>query len=242
MTMKRLTETPVEWLGWKCHIDAGQYDNGRIALELVVAKEHDEGIEGERITVASVNLADAPLAPECVYVKDYSENEGMVDWLIKQDIIEPQALDKVEGEFVTIRSYRLTAAVLDKLAAAPADPEPQGATVQYLVTLTLTPGLTSRDAPAEDAILGALEVGTEGAPDGMRFEGVEEICVEDYTPAPRRVVILVKGGAVQQVSADDTGLDVVLVDEDNIEAGDVDPRKDDPSIAALLDDAAKVRL
>lgn len=171
--MKRLTEKPVEWCGWKCHIDAGQYDNGRIALELVVAKEHDEGIEGGRI--CTTNLPDEPLGPRSVFVKDYSENAGMVEWLIKQDIIEPQALDKVESGFVIIRSYRLTAPVFAKLCG---DPAP--VVVQYLVSLTLTPGLTANDAPAEDAVLGALEVGTEGAPDGMRFEGVEEICVEDH--------------------------------------------------------------
>lgn len=237
MTMKRLTETPVEWQGWKCHIDAGQYDNGRIALELVVAKEHDEGIEGERIAVATVNLVDAFCGPRQVYVKEWSENAGMTLLLIQNDIITPEPQREAASGFIVARCYDLTDEAFAKVCG---DPAP--VTVQYLVTLTLTPGLTERDAPAEDAILGALEVGTEGAPDGMRFEGVEEICVEDYTPAARRVVILVKGGAVQQVSADDAALDVVLVDEDNIEAGDADPRKDDPSIAALLDDASKVRL
>jgi hypothetical protein len=178
MTMKRLTDKPVEWCGWKCHIDAGQYDNGRIALELVVAKEeHDEGIEGERVAVATVNLVDAFCGPRQVYVKEWSENEGMTLLLIQNDIIKPEPQREAASGFVVARCYDLTNAAFAKLCDLP---EP--VVVQYLVSLTLKPGMPATDAPAEDEILSALEVGTEGAPDGMRFEGVEEISVQDKGP------------------------------------------------------------
>jgi hypothetical protein len=58
-----------------------------------------------------------------------------------------------------------------------------------------------------------------------------------------RIVILVEGGVVQQVSATDPeAVEVILVDEDNIAAGDEDPRARDPGIPLLLADSAKLVL
>ena len=58
-----------------------------------------------------------------------------------------------------------------------------------------------------------------------------------------RFVILVEGGVVQQVCATDPeAVEVILVDEDNIAAGDEDPRARDPGIALLLADSAKLVL
>ena len=38
--------------------------------------------------VATVNLPDVPLRSNEIIVKDYSENEGVLDFLIKEDIVE----------------------------------------------------------------------------------------------------------------------------------------------------------
>lgn len=55
-----------------------------------------------------------------------------------------------------------------------------------------------------------------------------------------RIVIYVSGGLVQGVSADrPEGLEVVLIDQDNINVGDHDPRASDASLRALCNDKSK---
>lgn len=84
--MIRITEGPLKYtiagIAYPVHVEAGRYaDNDRIALELVFAETiqgtGNDCIEGERVTTATVNLSDDALAPNCVYVKDWTENEGM---------------------------------------------------------------------------------------------------------------------------------------------------------------------
>lgn len=43
----------------------------------------------ERIFTASVNLPETILEPDEIAIKDYSENEGMVDWLVAQQLVAP---------------------------------------------------------------------------------------------------------------------------------------------------------
>jgi hypothetical protein len=53
-----------------------------------------------------------------------------------------------------------------------------------------------------------------------------------------RVVVYVSGGVVQGASADQP-VDFILIDQDNIDAGDPDPRDADSTILALTDDPSK---
>lgn len=50
----------------------GRYSNGRVAIQAVCA-------DGEPYCTVTVNLPDEPLADDEVFVKDYSENEGVLD-------------------------------------------------------------------------------------------------------------------------------------------------------------------
>lgn len=59
----------------------GQYGNGRTALELI------DSTDGEPVMVATVNVPDIPLEENEVIIKDYSENEGVLDCLIKEGIV-----------------------------------------------------------------------------------------------------------------------------------------------------------
>lgn len=72
----------VTFKGWICRVRQGQYDNGRVALQLIDAED------GSPIAKATVNLPDVPLADDEVAIKDYSENEGMKASLIEAGIIE----------------------------------------------------------------------------------------------------------------------------------------------------------
>ncbi|HTU17854.1 MAG TPA: DUF4313 domain-containing protein, partial [Gemmataceae bacterium] len=80
----------VHFQGFECVIEQRAYGNGRTALVLVDAKDREE------VAVATVNLPEAPLKPGEVFIKDYSENEGMLAALEKAGIVQ------VTGE--TVRS------------------------------------------------------------------------------------------------------------------------------------------
>jgi len=81
----------IRFKNWNCEIVKHQYNNnGRTALELVAAEDDMEQDiwKGEPIATATVNLSDTPLASDEVIVKDYSENEGMLDTLLKAGVVE----------------------------------------------------------------------------------------------------------------------------------------------------------
>jgi hypothetical protein len=58
------------------------YQNNRLAIQL-------DTLEGEPYAVLTVNMPDVLLADNEVLIKDYSENEGMYDFLIKNNIVTP---------------------------------------------------------------------------------------------------------------------------------------------------------
>jgi hypothetical protein len=91
----------VQFKEWKCDIVWNKYaDNGRTAIELVDADT------GEPIARATTNLPHIGLGKDEVMIKDYSENEGMVDALADAGIIAlPDAF--VQSGFVKVPICRL---------------------------------------------------------------------------------------------------------------------------------------
>jgi hypothetical protein len=71
----------VKFLGYRCEVLFGEYSNGRTAIELVIKKT------GEPMAVASVNLPYHHLESNEVAIKNYSENQGVLDVLIAANII-----------------------------------------------------------------------------------------------------------------------------------------------------------
>ena len=67
---------------WNVTIYKGRYSNGRVALELIDADD------GEGIATATVNIPEESLNEGEAFIKDYSENEGMLAWLIKNKLAE----------------------------------------------------------------------------------------------------------------------------------------------------------
>jgi hypothetical protein len=67
------------------HIIKHKYGNGRVALEMIGSA--GSKYEGEPIVVASVNIPHEKLAADEVVIKNYSENEGILDVLVKAKII-----------------------------------------------------------------------------------------------------------------------------------------------------------
>lgn len=72
----------VEFRGEKCRVEFAEYDNGRIAIRLVI----DE--TGEPMATASSNLVDEECGPRQTHIKDYSENSGMLEVLTAAGIVK----------------------------------------------------------------------------------------------------------------------------------------------------------
>lgn len=79
----------------------GHYENDNTAIEIW---SNSEG----PITKVTVN-PDINVPKDMIAVKDYSENEGMVDWLMSMDIIEGEPLKIVNTGWITIPIYKLSA-------------------------------------------------------------------------------------------------------------------------------------
>jgi len=66
-------------------LEYGEYGNGRVAIQLA-------SVDGEPLCVATVNLPNADVPDGHVLIKNYSENEGILDALVKAGVIgEPIA-------------------------------------------------------------------------------------------------------------------------------------------------------
>ncbi len=88
----------IKFKNWKCNIEYGQYGTGATALSLI------DHVDGEPVATASVNLmkedidprirvdvqSSAELPKDHVYIKTWSENEGMVEALIEAGIVVSQ--------------------------------------------------------------------------------------------------------------------------------------------------------
>jgi len=72
----------VTFLGYNCRIRFSQYtNNNRTAIMLEIADT------GEPMATATVNIPEYRLGPGEVIIKDYSENEGMLNALVEAKIV-----------------------------------------------------------------------------------------------------------------------------------------------------------
>lgn len=63
-------------------VKKGKYSNGRTALELI---DTEDGIP---YATASVNLSDVLLEENEIFIKDYAENEGILNFLVQNNIVK----------------------------------------------------------------------------------------------------------------------------------------------------------
>lgn len=91
------------WFG-KVYLVKSKYANGRTAIQLM----HDE--EGP-IAIATVNIPDAELAADEVIIKDYSENEGMAEFIEENNIGKPTGRF-VKSGYVTCPVFKLTEGII----------------------------------------------------------------------------------------------------------------------------------
>lgn len=83
-----------KYLNADCQITRGQYGNGREALMLV------DALTGERQATATVNIPEVDCPIGHVFIKNYSENEGMLEALVAAGVVsEPVAW--IESQYAT---------------------------------------------------------------------------------------------------------------------------------------------
>ena len=66
---------------YEVYLSFGKYRNGRTAIELLDAQDH------EPVMVATVNIDNALLHGDEIIIKNYSENEGVLDFLVRNGIV-----------------------------------------------------------------------------------------------------------------------------------------------------------
>ncbi len=72
----------MKYKDWNVRIKKEQYRNGRIALRLI---DLDHGFP---IATATVNIPEAPCGRNEAYIKNWSENEDILDFLIDNRFVE----------------------------------------------------------------------------------------------------------------------------------------------------------
>ncbi len=94
---------------WICKVAALYYSpsptkdpKARKAIMLMDIKDN------QMVAVATVNMPDYPCEENQVYVKDYSENTGMIEALICAGLVKPEKIDEIKHQFVTIPLMELT--------------------------------------------------------------------------------------------------------------------------------------
>jgi hypothetical protein len=90
-----------QFKSYKVSIDmSSKYGNGRRAIKLVDLED------GELVAVATVNLPDEELGNDEVFIKDYSENEGILEFLVQNKVVFPPH-GSVKSGYVTVHKCKL---------------------------------------------------------------------------------------------------------------------------------------
>lgn len=80
--MKEFTFQTKHGGSYQVTLQVGKYRNGQTSLQLMDAED------GTPVATASISIPDIDLDENEVIVKDYSENEGMLDFLLENNIAE----------------------------------------------------------------------------------------------------------------------------------------------------------
>lgn len=90
----------VKFLEYDCKLVKGEYVNGGTSLELVDVQD------GQPVAVASVYVEGVDLKEDEVLIKNYSENAGIMEALMIQDVIGGP-IDTVPTGNVMVTKHKL---------------------------------------------------------------------------------------------------------------------------------------
>jgi len=93
--MEEKENKQVTFMNWLCDVNtSAKYDNGRTAIRLTDAED------GGPVMTVSVNLPDHPCLEDEVWIKDYSENQGIEEVLMNAKIISSPIAMVAQGNVV----------------------------------------------------------------------------------------------------------------------------------------------
>lgn len=81
MKMNKFLHCKTKYINELGLITKHKYPNGRMALAM-------DSVEGFPLIKITVNCDDVTLEPDEIIVKSYSENEGLLDWLLIEGLVE----------------------------------------------------------------------------------------------------------------------------------------------------------
>ena len=99
----------VDFRGYACYVSKSTYKDGQTRLSLcsAVDDEDNELFEGMPVAEATLNLTlNNNFSSEFVVLKDYSENEGMLDVLMQAGVVEPTGKTLLTG-YVSVPIVRV---------------------------------------------------------------------------------------------------------------------------------------
>lgn len=101
----------VQFKKWICDLTYGRYQDQSIAIRLRSA------VTKEPIANATLCLAEYKEKPDPlnVFIKDYSENEGMVDALAKASVIFPEPVRVIDLGYVKVGEFMLSDQCINEL-------------------------------------------------------------------------------------------------------------------------------
>ena len=83
--MANKNKLTIRFKKWDCVLSYGQYGNGRTAVQLIGAND------GYPVCTATVNFPNEELPKDADYeyvlIKDYSENEGILEVLVSYGVV-----------------------------------------------------------------------------------------------------------------------------------------------------------
>lgn len=85
--------------GYNLHLSKGKYPNGQNSIKLIIDDESSEE-NGFPYATASIAITEH-LKPNEIAIKDYSENEGILDMLVDNNIVS-QPIRFVHSGYVAI--------------------------------------------------------------------------------------------------------------------------------------------
>jgi len=118
--LENLKTTCLRWnaSGENCFLEVHTYPNGRLGLQIIGWYEEEGEKYEEPIATATVNLVDESCPNNEIWVKDYSENEGMVEQLVEWGVIELPSTASSRSGFVQILRFRMTPAFMLRVGDA----------------------------------------------------------------------------------------------------------------------------
>jgi hypothetical protein len=93
---------------WDCELSFGQYGNGNIAITLLDIED------GQPVSVATVNPNIKMSAP-WVCIKPWAENEGIVETLVKNGVVNEPIEDRIQMGYATAYIMELTDMAMEQL-------------------------------------------------------------------------------------------------------------------------------